>query len=141
MDQVDEVDRLLGWIAAQGDVISTGVRDLDPHSLPALGGAIHHAANAIGEIFDQIGEQKLKDRTTPPALIATQGSLPSFDSDMHETLLQAYSISQLLNVAAHQSDGMKEARAACRLLPGLLWQVQEYIAANFDSLPKSARDE
>jgi hypothetical protein len=140
LNQSDELDRLIGGIAAQGDVISTGIRDLDDRSLPALGWAIYHAANAIGEIFDKIGEQTLENKDTTPPPVASQANLPTFDSDMHETLLRAYSITQLMNIAAHQGDDMEEASGACRLVPDLLWKVQEYIAANFDSLPKETQD-
>jgi hypothetical protein len=138
LDQVDELDRLIGWISAQGDVISTGIRDLDHRSLSALGGAIYHAANAIGEIFDKIGEQALENKDTTPPPVASQADLPTFDSDVHEHLMQAHSIMLLMERAAQQDDGMDGASDACRLVSDLLWKVNEYIADRFDSLPKEA---
>jgi hypothetical protein len=61
LDQVDALDRFVRTIAAHGDVISTGVAaHLDERSLPALGEAIYDAANAVRDILDQIGKQKLE---------------------------------------------------------------------------------
>ncbi len=134
VDQLDRLQQLTGNIRAQGDVLAIGrPRELAPGSLEVIGDVIFQAACEVREIFDQIESQRLAGATATPTSAATQATRPAFDSDMHEALLQAYSIMQLINIAAHQDDGTDDASGACTLVSALLWKVHEYVVANFES--------
>lgn len=141
-DQADEIERLLRIISAHGDVVWAGsASELNEGSLPVLGETIYEAAEALGNIFERIGEQTLKDNDTTATPAKPQADLPAFDSEVHDRLMQAHSIMLLMERAAQQEHGMDGASDACRLVSELLWKVNEYIADHFDSLPKEAQDE
>ena len=134
-DQFDELDRLIHRLTAHGDVIASGCADeLSDGNLLFVGEVILEAARAARAIFERIDAQKLENSAPAPAAAAPQARLPIFAHGMHDRILRAYSIMQLLGIAAYQDDGMDDAGGACRVVSDLLWQVNEYIADNFDSL-------
>lgn len=68
LDQVDALDRLIGTIAAHGDVVATGrTHELADGTLPHLGQAIHDAATAMRAILDHVEAQRLKSDAGPGA--------------------------------------------------------------------------
>lgn len=139
-DQIDEIERLLRIISAHGDVVWAGsASELNEGSLPVLGETIYEAAEALCSIFDEIGGQTLKDAVTASAPVVARTDLPTFDSDVGDSLLQAFSVMQLMNIAAQQDGGLRDASGSCRLVTELIWNVHEYIADNFDPLPREGR--
>src|SRR5690606_15524843 len=59
VEQVDALDRLLGMIAAHGDVLATvQAIELAPGTLPVIGQAILDHAQAARSILDQVEAQR-----------------------------------------------------------------------------------
>lgn len=59
VEQLDAMHRLLGMIAAHGDVVaSVQARELAPGTLPAIGQTIYDDANAVRDILDQVEAQR-----------------------------------------------------------------------------------
>jgi hypothetical protein len=138
-------------------------------SLSVIGETIFETANAVHALIELIGTQtqvelqKLDDNaanananananaaaaangkatarcTNVPKTTALAPALATFDSDMDEVLLQAFSVMQLMTTAMHQSDIQEDVTGACRLVTDLLWKVHEYIASNFDAQPARHR--
>lgn len=133
VDQLDKLQQLIGSLRAQGDALAIGrPRDLAPGSLEVIGNTIFQTACEAREIVDEIESQRATETSTVPRPATTQEDRPAFDSDMHDALLQAFSVMQLMKVAAHQDDGLEDASGTCQLISALLWRVHEYVVASFD---------
>lgn len=137
VDQLDRLQQLTGSLRAQGDVLAISrLRELAQGSLEVIGETIFQVACETRDIVDQIESQRLAEVSASPSPATKGADRPAFDSDIHEALLQAFSVMQLMTIAVHQDNGMDDASGACQLVSELLWRVHEYLAANFDSLPK-----
>lgn len=61
IDQIDQLSELLRTITAHGDAIMfCSTEYLQPQSMSTLGEAILDAALAVGDILDQVDEQRLE---------------------------------------------------------------------------------
>lgn len=126
------VHELIEQISAQTQV-EPG--QLDGHNSNADANANENASNAAavaacGQLTGRCANVT-KTATSAPTL----PTLPTFESDMDEVLLQAFSVMQLMTTAVHQSDTQEDVTGACRLVTDLLWKVHEYITSNFDARP------
>lgn len=139
VDQLDRLQQLIGSLRAQGDVLANGhPRELAPGSLEVIVETIFQVACEARDIVDQIESQRLAEVSAAPSTGTKRADRPAFDSNMHEALLQAFSVMQLMTIAAHQDNGMEDASAACRLVSELLWKVHEYVVTKLASSPDIA---
>lgn len=61
VDQLDELERLLRTITANGDMVTVGCEEpLHPQTVSSLGEGIFNAALALREVLDQVNEQPLR---------------------------------------------------------------------------------
>lgn len=61
LDQIDTLERLVGTIAAHGDIVATGpTAELADGTLPHLGQAVYDAAVAVRVILDEVQAQRLE---------------------------------------------------------------------------------
>jgi hypothetical protein len=67
MDQFDTLDRLIQLVTAHGDVVSaTDMADFAEGTLTMVGHAIFDEGRAIGEILDEVEDQRLRELGAPP---------------------------------------------------------------------------
>lgn len=113
LDQVDQINRLVRLIAAQGDVIAVGnaIR-LDERSLPSLGEAIYDAACAVHDIVEQVCEQKLKHAITVAMATDVKEAGPIYLDDRRRRALAVDPFARMRKAAPY-ADGIGGTDSAC----------------------------
>lgn len=132
--QIDELHRTIRIIAAIGDAMqagNTGV--LADDSLSTLGEVVFDTAQDVRGICDQINGQRLEGVAATASPAVAQAERPAFSGEVLDSLLQAYSVMRLMETAAYESDGAEGLGGSCRVASDLLWKVNEYIVANYDT--------
>lgn len=133
-EQIDNLNNSIRTITALGDIIAiSDDRPLDDHSMSALGEMVYIAACGIRDILNQVNEQLFEPadgKAVPPI---KERDLPTFASDMLDSLLRAHTIMLEMRNSDHRSDGTKDVGDSCRIVSKLVWRVSKYVMENFET--------
>ena len=75
LDQLDEINRLLERLAAQGDLLAAGPGDFATSTIPAIGEALFAGANEVHDIIRDVASQRFEAGSRVREMPAVYGSV------------------------------------------------------------------